>query len=92
MKPDSAIIIWTNHSGVIAENLEQLKNLGKPTFICEHSTRTNTTEVGWLDPKRTYDPYYHMKEYFMKKKQQNKSSSLVLRVCDARSSRSRRQS
>jgi hypothetical protein len=69
---DSAIIIWTEHSGVIAENLELLKNLGKPTFLCEHSTRTSTIEVGWLDPKRTYDPYYHMKEYFKKKKQQNK--------------------
>ena len=88
---DSAIIIRTDHSRVIAENLELLKNLGKPTFICEHSTRMNTIEVGWLDPKRTYDPYYHMKEYFMKKKQQNKSSSLVVKVCNARSSRSRRQ-
>jgi hypothetical protein len=69
---DSAIVIWTDSSGVIAENLELLKNLGKPTFLCEHSTRTNTIEVGWLDPKRTYDPYYHMKEYFRKKKQQNR--------------------
>jgi hypothetical protein len=69
---DSAIIIWTDNSGVIAENLELLKNLGKPAFLCEHSTRTNTTEVGWLDPKRTYYPYYHLKEYFRKKKPQNK--------------------
>jgi len=69
---DSAIIIWIDNSGVIAENVELLKSLGRPTFLCEHSTRTNTTEVGWLDPKRTYDPYYHMKEHFRKKKQQNK--------------------
>lgn len=69
---DSAIVIWTDTSRVIAENLELLKNLGKPTFLCEHSTRTSTIEVGWLDPKRTYDPYYPMKEYFRKKKQQNK--------------------
>jgi len=69
---DSAIVIWTDSSGVIAENLELLKNLGKPTLLYEHSTRTGTTEVGWLDPGRTYDPYYHMKEYFKKKKQQNR--------------------
>jgi hypothetical protein len=69
---DFTIAIWTDNSGVIAGNLELLKNLGKPTFLYEHSTRTNTTEVGCLDPKRTYDPYYHMKEYFRKKKQQNR--------------------
>jgi hypothetical protein len=68
---DSAIIIWTGNSGVIAENLELLKNAGKPTFLYEHSTRTNSTEVGWLDPKRIYDPYYLMKEYFRKKKQRD---------------------
>jgi hypothetical protein len=67
---DSAIIIWTDNSGVIAENLELLKNLEKPTFLYEHLTRTNTTEVGWLDPKRTYDPYYDMKEHFRRRKQQ----------------------
>lgn len=69
---DSAIIIWTDNSGVIAENLELLKNLEKPTFLYEHSTRTNTTEVSWLDPKRTYDPYYDMKEHFRRRKQQNR--------------------
>jgi hypothetical protein len=66
---ESAIVIWTDSSGVIAENLELLKNLGKPTFLYEHSTRTGTVEIGWLDPGRTYDPYYAMKEYFMKKRQ-----------------------
>jgi hypothetical protein len=65
---DSAIIIWTDNSGVIAENLELLKILGKPTFVYEHSTRANTTKAGWIDHARTYDPYYHMKEYFRKKK------------------------
>jgi hypothetical protein len=64
---DSAVVIWTDASGVIAENLELLKNLGKPTFIYENSTRTGTTKAGWLDPGRIYDPYYHMKEYFRKK-------------------------
>ena len=65
---DSAVVIWTDASGVIAENLEILKNLGKPTFIYENSTRTGAIEVGWLDPGRTYDPYYHMKEHFREKK------------------------
>jgi hypothetical protein len=65
---DSAIVIWTDNSGVIAENLELLKNLGKPTYLYEYSTRTGATNVGWLDPGRTYDPYYGMKEYFRRKK------------------------
>jgi hypothetical protein len=30
---DSAIVIWTDNSGVIAKNLELLKNLGKPAFL-----------------------------------------------------------
>jgi hypothetical protein len=64
---DSAVIIWTDNSGVIAENLERLKQLGKPTFLYEQSTRTNTAAVGWLDPKRTYDLYSQMKEYYRKK-------------------------
>jgi hypothetical protein len=72
---DSAIAIWTDNSGVIAENLELLKNLGKPAFLYECSIRTNTTEVGWLDPRRTYDHYYHLKEYFRKKKQQSRQFS-----------------
>jgi hypothetical protein len=46
-----------------------LKNLGRPTFIHEYSARTGPAEVGWLDPLRTYDPYYAMKEYFRKRKQ-----------------------
>jgi hypothetical protein len=65
---DSAIVIWTDNSGVIAENLELLKNLGKPTFLYEYSTKTNKKEVGWLNPRRVYDPYYPMKEHFRKKK------------------------
>ena len=69
---DSAIVIWTDSSGVIAENLELLKNLGKPTFLYEHSTRTGTVEIGWLDPGRTYDPYYAMKQYFIKKRQRSR--------------------
>jgi hypothetical protein len=69
---DSAIVIWTDSSGVIAENLELLKNLGKPTFLYELSTKTGKTEAGWLDPGRIYDPYYQMKEFYRKKKHQSK--------------------
>ena len=69
---DSAIVIWTDSSGVIAENLELLKSLGKPAFLYEHSTRTGAVEIGWLDPGRTYDPYYSMKKYFRRKKQQKR--------------------
>ncbi len=69
---DSAIVIWTDSSGVIAENLELLKSLGKPAFLYEYSTRTGAVEIGWLDPGRTYDPYYAMKEYFRRKKQQKR--------------------
>ena len=64
---DRAIVIWTDNSGVIAENLELLKNLGKPTLIYECSTHIGATEVGWLDPGKTYDPYYGMKEHFRRK-------------------------
>ena len=66
---DSAIVIWSDSSGVIAENLELLKRLGKPTFLHEYSTKTNSAKAGWLDPHRTYDPYYYMKEYYRKQKQ-----------------------
>jgi hypothetical protein len=63
---DSAVVIWADSSGVIAGNLELLKNLGKPTFLYEYSTRTGVAGAGWLDPGRTYDPYYGMKEFFRK--------------------------
>jgi hypothetical protein len=65
---DSAIILWTDNSGVIAENLELLKRLGKPTFLYEHSTKTKIAKAGWLDPNRTYDPYYYMKEFYKRQK------------------------
>ena len=69
---DSAIVIWTDASGVIAENLELLKNLGKPAFIYEHFTRTSRVEISWLDPGRIYDPFCHLKEYFRKMKGQSR--------------------
>jgi hypothetical protein len=60
---DSAIIIWADPSGVIAENLEILKRRGKPTFLYEYSSQTGRAKSDWLDPKRVYDHYYYWKEY-----------------------------
>ncbi len=69
---NSAIIIWTDQSGVIAENLEFLKRLGKPTFLYEYSNKTKVGKAGWLDLKRIYDPYYFWKEFQRKKKRLSK--------------------
>jgi len=55
---DSAVVIWMNNSSVIANDLEILKRLGKPTFLYECSSQTDKVRAGELDPKRTYDPYY----------------------------------
>jgi len=68
---DSAIIIWQDNSGVIAENLELLKRLGKPTFLYEYHSKTDVKKIGWLDPKRVYDPYYNWKEYMRSKRKRN---------------------
>jgi len=65
---DSAIVIWMNNSGVIAENLELLKRLGKPTYLYECSSETDQVTAGELDPNRTYDPFYYMKEYYKKQR------------------------
>lgn len=65
---DSAIIIWMNQSGVIAENLELLKRLGKPTYLYECSSEMDKVNTGGLDPNRIYDPFYQMKEYYRKQK------------------------
>ncbi|MBU7032527.1 MAG: hypothetical protein HXS53_08350 [Theionarchaea archaeon] len=64
----SAIIIWHDKSGVIAENLELLKELGKPTYIYEYSSKTQEISEGWLDPNRTYDPYKYWKESMRRRK------------------------
>ncbi len=65
---DSAVIIWVNNSGVIAENLELLKRLHKPTYLYEYYSETDQAIAGELDPKRTYDPFYHMKEHYRQQK------------------------
>jgi len=61
---DSAVIIWVNQSSVIAENLERLKRLGKPTFVYEYSTRDGSERFGELDPTRSYSRYYRMRPSF----------------------------
>ncbi len=65
---DYAIVIWMNHSGVIAENLELLKRLRKSTFLYECSSEDNEVKAGELDPKRTYDPFYYVKEHYRKRR------------------------
>jgi len=65
---DSAIVIWMNNSGVIAENLELLKRLKKPTYLYECSNETDHVRAGELDPKRTYDPFYYMKRHYSRRK------------------------
>ena len=52
----SAIVIWQDNSGVIAENLENLKKLGKPTFLYERLGVS--ISMGMLDPDRTYRMFY----------------------------------
>lgn len=64
----SAIILWHNKSGVIAENLELLKESGKPTYLYEYSSKTQSATEGWLDPDRTYDPYKYWKESMRRQK------------------------
>ena len=56
---DSAIVIWVNRSGVIAQNLELLKRLGKPTYVYEYSTRGDETGFGMIDPSRSYGRPFH---------------------------------
>jgi hypothetical protein len=69
---DSAIIIWTDKSGVIAENLELLKRLEKPVFLYEYTTKTKKGIAGWLDRTRVFDSYYDWKNLQRKYKYQKK--------------------
>lgn len=61
---DSAVIIWVNQSGVIAENLERLRRLGKPTFVFEYSIKEGVERFGELDPSRSYSRKYRMSASF----------------------------
>lgn len=60
---DSAVVIWMNKSGVIAEDLELLKRMRKPTYVYECSSETDHVRAGEIDPRRIYDPFYHMKKH-----------------------------
>jgi len=65
---DSAVVIWMNNSSVIANDLEILKRLSKPTFLYECSSQTDEVRAGELDPNRIYDPFYYKKRYYRKQK------------------------
>ena len=54
----SAVVIWQDNSGVIAENLDNLKKYGKPTYLYEYDSLTNSVSSGMLDPSRTYRTFY----------------------------------
>ena len=69
---DSAVVIWMNNSSVIANDLEILKRLGKPTFLYECSSETDEVRADELDPNRIYDPYYYMKEHYKKQKSKHR--------------------
>ena len=55
---DYAIVIWQDSSGTIAENLQYLKKLGKPTFLYEYDSSDETEYAGELDPQRSFRPFY----------------------------------
>ena len=55
---DRAVVIWQDESGVIAENLEQLKKLGKPTYLYEYDSSDGTVQAGELDPRRSYRKFH----------------------------------
>ena len=57
---ETAIIIWQDKSSVIAENLERLKKLKKPTFLYEYDSYSNTARSGKLDTSRIYSHWYYM--------------------------------
>ena len=71
----SAIIIWHDKSGVIAENLEILRRSDKPTFIYEYYSATGKGKADWLDPARIYDPYHKWKEHMRNEKRRRLQES-----------------
>ncbi len=68
---DYAIVIWQDSSSVIAENLEYLKKLGKPTFLYEYDSSDRTFHAGELDPKRSYKKFSPYWKRFKQKEKQN---------------------
>jgi len=55
---DRAIVIWQDESGVIAENLEQLKKQRKPTYLYEYDSMDGKVRAGELDPRRSYRKFH----------------------------------
>jgi len=78
---DSAIIIWMDKSSVIAENLESLKRLNKPTYLHEYSSRNNLARAGGLDPNRNYSliPFVSAGKLLKREKRGKKRDAI--RVC-----------
>jgi hypothetical protein len=64
---DVAIIIWQDKSGVIAENLELLKKLRKPTYLYEYYSSDGSSRYGELDPNRRYSNSFMYRKYQRKK-------------------------
>ncbi|MHA2472000.1 MAG: hypothetical protein ACXAES_02070 [Promethearchaeota archaeon] len=62
-----AIVIWQDSSSVIAENLENLKRLEKPTFLYEYDSSDGTIQVGELDLRRSYKKFAPYWKRFRKK-------------------------
>ena len=60
---DAAIIIWQDKSGVIAENLELLKKLRKPTYLYEYYSSDGSSRSGELDPNRRYSNSFMYRKY-----------------------------
>ena len=54
----SAVVIWVDNSGVIAENLELLKKLRRPTYVYEYSSTKGVVSSGMIDPDRIYRTHY----------------------------------
>jgi hypothetical protein len=54
----SAVVIWQDKSSVIAENLERLKQLKKPTYLFEYESSCGVVFSNMLDFDRTYRVYF----------------------------------
>lgn len=57
----SAVVIWQDYSGVIAENLENLKKMTKPIFLFEYHRSTGSVSYEMLDPNRIFSVFFPSK-------------------------------
>jgi hypothetical protein len=53
---DCAVVIWTNRSGVIAQDLEHLRKMGKPCFVYQCRSDSKAAGGEWLDPRKRCRP------------------------------------